>query len=213
MTDPVAQQDLIVLVADADMREVVRGVLRRDHELAIRALDFEIQVHPNRDGGCRTNAVAFLRTFLNGFRHCIVIFDRHGCGSSDSREAIQQDVESELQRNGWDERAKVIVIDPELEAWIWGDLKATSAHIGWARDHPALRDWLAKNEFWLRAQEKPEDPKRAMQEAMSQSPAKHRPRRSPRIFSKIAQDAELGRCRDPAFNDLRCTLSRWFPPR
>lgn len=213
MTEPVTHRDLIVLVADADIREVIHGVLHREDELAIRAVDFEIQVHPNRDAGCRTDAADFLRTFLRRFRHCIVVFDRHGCGSGESREEIQQAVESELARNGWNERAKVIVIDPELEAWIWGDLKATSEHVGWTGAHTGLRQWLVESEFWPSGRKKPEDPKRAMQEAMLHSPARHRPRRSPRIFSKIARDAELTHCRDPSFNELRSTLTWWFPSR
>ena len=31
-------------------------------------------------------------------------------------------VETDLSRNGWADRTKAIVIDPELEVWVWGDL-------------------------------------------------------------------------------------------
>lgn len=210
MTDQPCSRDLLVLVADADMREVMRGVLGRSDEVAAGQLDFDVQVHPQRDGGCRTGAATYLRPYLKRFRYCMVVFDRYGCGSRDSREDIQRSVESDLARNGWDGRSKVIVIEPELEAWIWGDLKAASRQVGWPGDHTALRERLAAEGHWPRDQDKPEDPKRAMREAMSRSPLRRQPRRSARVFRKIADSARFDGCRDAAFNELRETLMTWF---
>lgn len=204
-------RDLLVLVADADIREVMRGVLERSDPVAACRLDFDVQRHLERDGGCRTKAATHLRSFLKRFRYCMVVFDRHGCGSRAPREAIQQAVESDLARNGWSERAKVIVIEPELEAWIWGDLKAASEHVGWPGDHTALREWLADKGHWPHGQDKPSDPKLAMQEAMSHSPLRRKPRRSARVYGKIAATARFDGCRDPAFNEFCETLDKWFP--
>lgn len=204
-------QDLFVLVADADIREAMHGVLGRSDGLLARRLDFEVQRHPQRDGGCRTGAVAYLRPYIKRFRYCMVVFDLQGCGSRDSRGDIQRAVERDLVRNGWRDRAKVIVIDPEVEAWIWGDIKATSKHVGWPGERTALRSWLEAEGHWPRDQDKPGDPKRAMQEAMSRSRLRRRPRRSARVFRKIAESARFDGCRDAAFNELRATLGTWFP--
>lgn len=211
MTDRSCPRDLLVLVADADMREIMRGVLGRSDGVSVRRLDFDVQVHPQRDGGCRTGAATYLRPHFRRFRYCVVVFDRHGCGSRDSREDIQRAVEVDLARNGWGDRSKVVVIEPELEAWIWGDLKAASKHVGWPGGHTALREWLAAEGHWPRGQDKPCDPKRAMQEAMSRSPLQRQPRRSARVFRKIAESARFDGCRDAAFNELRTTLETWFP--
>lgn len=211
MTEHSCPRDLLVLVADADIREVMRAVLERSDPVAACRLDFDVQVHLERDGGCRKKAATYLRSSLKRFRYCMVVFDRHGCGSRESREAIQQAVESDLARNGWSERAKVIVIEPELEAWIWGDLRTASEHVGWPGDHTALRKWLAYKGHWPRGQDKPREPKRAMQESMSRSPLRRKPRRSARVYRKIAESARFDGCRDPAFNELRETLGKWFP--
>ena len=211
MTGQSCSRDLLVLVADADMREAMRGVLGRSDSVAPSRLDFEVQRHPQRDGGCRTGAATYLRPYLKRFRYCMVVFDRHGCGSRDPREDIQREVECDLARNGWGDRAKVIVIEPELEAWIWGDLKAASKHVGWPGRHTALRERLADEGHWPRGQDKPCDPKQAMREAMSRSPLRRQPRRSARVFRKIAESARFDGCRDAAFNELRATLGTWFP--
>ncbi len=215
-----AAKDLFVLVADEDMKRVAEALfVRRDH-LRIRHFEFEVRRHSGKDSGCCRHATIFLRPFLNRFRHCLVMFDHHGCGrEKESREIIQQSIEAELGRNGWEDRAKVIVIKPELEAWVWGDISAASEHLGWlsgsgtAREAAdRLRGWLSEQELWPSDRDKPDHPKKAMEEVMKEAPLRCRRRRSPRIFGKIAQSANMRRCRDPAFNELIATLRRWYPP-
>lgn len=211
MTEDAPSRDLLVLVADADMEQVMHGVLSRVDRMDACGLDFDVQRHTGRDAGCRTSAATFLRPFLRRFRHCMVVFDRHGCGSNESREDIQRTVEQDLARNGWRDRAKAIVIDPELEAWIWGDLKVTAAHVGWPDGHVALLKKLRSLGSWPSGRDKPADPKEAMLHAMSGSPLRPPPRRSPRIFRDIAESAQWNGCRDAAFNEFRDTLRSWFP--
>ena len=126
--------DLVVLVADKDLEEAVQALLPRTDDLKLRSFRFEVRRHPNRDGGCRTGAANFLRPFLQRYLRSLVLFDRDGCGSSGSRAAIQHEVDADLSRNGWANRAKAIVIEPELEAWVWGDLVQTSRILGWGED-------------------------------------------------------------------------------
>ena len=204
--------DMVVLVADKDLEETVKALLLRTADLGLGSFRFEVRRHPNRDGGCRTGAANFLRPFLQRYGRSLVLFDRDGCGSSLAREEIQGNVEADLSRNGWADRTKVIVIDPELEAWVWGDLMQTCGILGWGEDVADLRRHLSSRGLWQRRDRKPPDPKGAMRTAMEYAPPGHRRRRSARLFHEIAASAAVDHCQDPAFNELRRTLQAWFPP-
>ena len=202
--------DVVVLVADKDLEEAAAELLRRTDDLGLGAFRFEVRRHPNHDGGCRTGAANFLRPFLLSYRHSLVLFDRDGCGSNLSREEIQNDVEADLSRNGWTDRTKAIVIDPELEAWVWGDLARTSIILG-GEDAAGLRRCLRSRSLWEGRGAKPSDPKTAMRTAMEHAPRGRRRKRSARIFAEIASAAAVDDCRDAAFNELVQTLRTWFP--
>lgn len=211
MRQGVDSLDLVVLVADKDLEEAVKALLPRIDDLDLRPFRFEVRRHPNRDGGCRTGAANFLRPFLMRYRRSLVLFDRDECGSRLSRAEIQRSVNDNLSRNGWADRTKVIVIEPELEAWVWGDLRQTSRILGWGEDIGVLRRRLGSQGLWERHDTKPSDPKRAMRAAMERAPFGPRRRRSARIFGEIAGSAAVDNCRDRAFNELKTTLQAWFP--
>ena len=200
------RKDLFVLTADLDIANAVRGLLTRPQSLAIAPPIFNIQRHPQRDGGCRANADAYLRPFRGSYRYALAVFDRHGCGSACPRTKIQEEVEDRLAHNGWPGRAKAIVIDPEIEAWVWSDSPAVPATLGWPRG-AQLRGWLEAQGCWPQGCPKPPRPKKAMTMAME----KTRVRRSPRLFSRLAARTSLHRCKDPAFQEFCATLQSWFP--
>ena len=54
---------------------------------------------------------------------------------------------------------------------------------------------------------KPSDPKQAFHAALREG----RKRPSAALFGELAANIPFGRCRCPAFNDLREALQRWFP--
>ena len=203
--------DLVVLVADKDLEEAMKSLLARAYDLNLGPFRFEVRRHPNRNGGCRTGAANFLRPFLQRYKRSLVLFDRDGCGSRLSREEIQSHVDADLSKNGWADRTKAIVIEPELEAWVWGDLAQLSRSLGWKGRVSDLRRRLDSLGLWEPPLAKPSDPKRAMRAAMESAPSRHRRRRSARIFGEIAELAAVDACRDPAFNELRNTLQTWFP--
>ena len=200
--------DLFVLAADRDMANALEGLLSRSGDLGIRDVAFDVRRHPDRDSGCRTGSVEHLRPYLNRYDHALIVFDRHGCGDDRPRQDIQRYVEDGLARNGWERRAKAIVIDPELEAWTWSTSPAVSRILGWGDQYSALRRWLESQKLWPRGRSKPPDPKKAMRKAMQNK----RVRRSSRQFSGLAKDVDFNGCQDPAFNELRQTLQAWFPP-
>ena len=140
------------------------------------------------------------------------MFDYHGCGSTEPRERIQGTVEDQLSRNGWGSRAKAIVIEPELEVWIWGDLVSAAKNLGWTGQQEKMRSWLMRNGLWFKDQPKPPSPKKALEAVVGRTPHGRLVRRHPRMYQAIAEAANLDRCQDPAFQELVATLRRWFPP-
>lgn len=116
MNDVERHGDLFVLVADEDMAQAVRGLLSRPQALKMAPAISEVRRHPGRDSGCRIGAAKFLHAYLDSYRHALVMFDLNGSGSHKSREETQREVERELSMQGWKNRAKAIVIQPELEA-------------------------------------------------------------------------------------------------
>ena len=200
-------KDVFALVADKSMEQAFEGLLAQHEELRIRQIRYDIEVHPNHDAGCRKNAVEMLRPYINGYRYALVVFDYHGCGSKATRKNLQREVQENLERNGWEDRCKVIVIEPELENWVWAPSGEVSEILGWGSDFLTLKQWLQKRGLWLDSALKPSDPKRAMHESLRHK----RVRRSSTLFKQIANISQPQDCQDPAFIELRETLQRWFP--
>ncbi len=207
MNDAHDHENLFVLVADRDTKEAVSGVLRRPESIGMRSVQFECRRHPNRDNGCRVEAVDFLRTFRGVFSHALVVFDKDGCGSTAERKTIERRLESDLDRSGWGGCGKAVVIDPELEAWVWADSHEVLECLGWKRGYPKLRSWLRKEGLWSQFAEKPDEPKAALCRTLQYT----RRRRTARIYRDIAERVSLTRCRDPSFGKLVTTLRDWFP--
>jgi len=158
---------LIALVADQDMLQTVKGLLGCWQSLGIAPVKFEVRRHHNRDGGCRVSATQYLRPFLDNYRHALVVFDFAGSGTRLTREKTQEEVEKALSRDGWEDRAKVIVIEPELEAWVWAASDKVPEILGWkGGQYSKLKRWLHKQGLWPNASDKPPDPKTAMERTM-----------------------------------------------
>ena len=205
-------KDLLVLIPDTDIEQAMKGLLLRTDGIDIAPVDFEIRRHVNRDSGCRTNAAHYLRPYLRAYRYTLVAFDRHGCGSRGTREEIQEEVESDLTRNGWEDRSKAIVIDPEIEVWVWSNSPEVARVLGWGSDFEVLRNWLASRKLWASNRRKPQNPKRAMRKAMEEARLKKKARRSSSKFRYLATSVDFTGCDDPAFVELTRTLRAWFPP-
>ncbi len=191
------QRDLFVLVADQDMYQAMRELLARGEDLGIRSIRYSVDRHLQRDPGCRTEASRYHRHCIRYYRYALVVFDREGCGDDAPRGEIQHKVERNLERNGWNGRSKAIVIDPELEAWVWGNSQCVSEVLGWGTDYSGLRNWLYSQHLWPRDCPKTSRTKRAMQAAMQCK----RVRKSARKFSELAARVRLSNCQDPAFTN------------
>ena len=199
--------DLVILVPGRDEQAALEGILARHEALGFRPISAEFQRHPDRDPGCLLRAHEFLRPQANRFRHALVLFDRKGCGQEGKgRAGLEHEVESRLSASGWGDRAAVVVIDPELEVWVWSDSPHVEAHLGWEGREPDLHTWMLQEGFLQQDQAKPARPREAVDRVLRVA----RKRRSSSIYRQLAQDVSLTRCEDPAFLKLRETLRSWF---
>lgn len=203
------QIDLVLLLADKNIEGAVTALLKsRCQALRIRTVNFKAITHPNHDPGCLNQSSALLATYRSLCRHALVVFDREGCGRDLAREDLEKLVEAELAKSGWDNRGVAIVIDPELENWVWGPSPHVASALGWTDDRGDLKEWLVSH-GWLPSLEatKPRRPKEAVDAVMKLVDAP----RSSAIYQAIAEKVSVQLCTDPAFVKLRETLQGWFP--
>ena len=180
----------------------------RSQSLGIRKINRELLKHPRHDPGCFKEAPALLQTYQDRAAHALVLLDREGSGQEESSaEEMENDLNSRLAASGWGDKARTVVIDPELEVWVWSDSSQVDEGIGWSGRTPSLRDWLFGQGLWPSGATKPPSPKDALRSALRE--VKQRAVAS--LFSGLAAKVSLDRCQDPAFARLRGYLSGWFP--
>ncbi|MBI2875671.1 MAG: hypothetical protein HYY20_02180 [Candidatus Tectomicrobia bacterium] len=207
MTSEQIPKDLVILVADKNMEFTIKGLLSRPKALGVRFLANDLFVHPEQDTGCLLRSHDFLRSFINRYAHALVMLDREGCGrEGSSREVLEREVEDRLSRSGWGNRAVAIVLDPELEIWVWSDSPHVDSVLGWEGKQPDLKTWLRSQGFWDAQRTKPDRPKEAVEEALRLA----RKARSSSNYFQLAQRVGFGRCTDPAFLKLKAALQDWF---
>lgn len=199
-------KDMVFLVADRDIEATVTGLLSRTPALGIRPVTFDVFPHPYRDSGCRTRAAEFLRPMADRYAHALVLFDHNGCGSPDT-------TAEDLERAGeralapvWFDRAGVVVLEPELEAWVWSDSPEVTRILRWDGSADELASWLRSLGVWPANAAKPVDPKLAMIRTLRRT----RKRRSAAIFEELANRVSFRRCADRAFLKMRRLLQTWF---
>jgi hypothetical protein len=199
-------QDLVLVVPDKDTEQALSGLLKRPESIQIRPVDFVIRVHPQKDPGCYHTGHELAATSRRETNHALVVFDLAWEGAP-SRDAavLQQHVEARL-RPLWADNCACIVIDPELEVWVWSDSPHVADALGWQGQAPALRKWLEKQGLWPPNEAKPIDPEVAFHRVMR----KTRLPPSAAIFRRLADTVGLQRCTDPSFRSLLAILHRWF---
>lgn len=197
-------KDLVCLAADKNIEAALRGLLARPQALGVRDVDCDVFVHPGHDPACYHKAEEFLRAHTSSYAHALVLFDRAWEGGGEhSAERMEADVRARLPGKEW---AEVVVIDPELEVWVWSDSPHVEGCLGWAGRDPALRAWLAAQGLWPHDAAKPPDPKLAVERALYVA----RKPRSSAIYRELARSVSVERCADASFARLRACLRRWF---
>ncbi len=201
--------DIVCLVADKNMEAAMAGLFSRPQALRTRPIKFDLFVHPQRDPGCFHQAADFLKPYRTSHDHGLVILDRAWKGAPTSTgEELEGRLQQDLDDAGLAPWATAIVIDPELEAWVFSGSPRVDDCLGWTGRAPPLRDWLAVRGLWPDGNAKPPDPKAAMESALY---AVKKPRSSA-IYRELARKVGLDRCVDPSFLRLKAILQGWLPP-
>jgi hypothetical protein len=202
------KKDVVFLVADKDMEQTLIGMLSQPRRLGIRDISFDIFIHPLRDPGCWNEADQFLRSYTNQYHHALVLFDYQGSGQEAKTLAeLESELENRLSRTGWDDRARAIILDPELEIWVWSNSPVVERCLGWEQASPALRVWLVEQQLLEPSQSKPADPKRAVEQALRRA----NKARSASIYKRLAEQVSLNRCTDLSFLRFKSILQQRFP--
>ena len=200
------QKDLIVLVADRHQERTVSTLLtKRPQSLGIREvpIDLDIRRHPEHDPGVFHKAGRFLSIFARRYQHALVLIDAEWGGLS--AEKIEEKIQDDLNENGWEGRSAVIVIDPELEIWVW----STSPHVPrlLGTNWETIKDLGYQAGYWQEGETKPSRPKELLEVVL------HRTRkpRSGTLYQQLAEKVGLSRCQDDSFRRFREVLQGWFP--
>lgn len=200
-------RDLVVLVADKNAQFALQGAIDRHHALGIRETKAEFRVHPGRDGGVRKSGPEVLAPEVKRFRHSLLLLDWEGCGASNGNPLELEEELNERLAATWGDHGRAIVIEPEVDIWMWGSDNSLEQSLGWEHSLP-LREFLREKHFELRNDGKPLTPKEALECALWE---RNLPR-SAALYARIAGNISLKRCQDAAFLRLREVLRLWFAP-
>ncbi|MFA0742104.1 MAG: hypothetical protein DFNUSKGM_002224 [Candidatus Fervidibacter sacchari] len=198
-------KDLVVLVADSNMKAAVQTLIEKRYKsLGICQVQADVLVHPRRDPGIFHEAHIFLQPLRNEYRYALVMFDHEGCGQ-ENRPArqLEQEVKERLEQADWQGRCEVIVLEPELEAWVW----SSSPHVPKVLGLTPQKMQQILQRFPQNRLGKPQRPKEAMEECLKEAKIP----RSSSIYAELAETVGLQNCVDPNFVKFRQTLQKWFP--
>ena len=200
--------DLLCLVADRNMAAAVSGLLSRPESLGTMTIEYRLETHPRRDPGCFHEGAEFLRGQHPDAAHALVVLDHAWVGvPTDSAAELEALLEDRLARAGIEGWARAVVIEPELEAWVFSGSTHVAKALGWTDQSPGLREALESQSYWPNDCHKPPDPKRAMEWALKQV----RVARSSSIYGELASKVSTTNCTDRAFIRFRQILQDWFP--
>ena len=203
------KKDLAVLAADKNIEYALKGLFARPQALGIRPITQDIFIHHQRDPGCVQHGVVFLSNFSEQYHHGLLMFDYAGSGKERGQQPreLQETLNHEFANSAWRDRARAIVLSPELETWIWSNSPHVDEVAGWKNRQPSLRRWLTEQGWLERGEIKPHKPKEAFQAALREA----RTQRSSSLYQQIAEKVSLHQCEDRSFQEFRDVLRAWFP--
>lgn len=203
-------RDCIFLLADKNMQAAFEGFLTRQafhQSLGCESFSFDIAVAAgDNDPGLYTRGHELLRPYQVTHRHAVIVLDAEWEGSP-GKEAIVSHIDEQIAATGWMEgQFTVIVIDPELENWIWQQNDHVARGLGFASRAELMAD-TDLQAAWPQGQSKPSSPKETLEALLR----KRRIPRSSSIYKQITAQVSAQRCQDSAFQRLIERLKAWFP--
>ena len=201
-------KDLVVLAADKNIEYTLRGLFARPQSLGLQPIEVDIFIEPEHDPACALRGVSFLANFSNEYKYALLVFDHEGSGKESVQiNELKEGINAEFANSSWGtERARAVVLAPELEAWVWSDSPHVDEITGWKNRQPGLRPWLTEQGWLQEAQVKPARPKEAFEAALRKAQIP----RSSSLYRQIAEKVSLERCTDKAFREFREILRNWF---
>ena len=188
VNQPTGVKDLIVLLADKDAEFSMQGILANPLRLGIRDITHKLVAdRQGKDPGVFRKCHDILRSSLGLYNHALVVFDHDGCGSQKNREALESEIEKRLAQNGWHDRCAAVVIDPELEVWVWSDSPHVPDVLGWPSTIAELKRTLEEAGYLTHGRMKPHHPKEAVNQILRLSHKRH----SSALFLELAQRVSL----------------------
>ena len=209
-------RDCIFLLADKNMQATFEGFLTRQafyQSLGCGSFDFDPRqdiavASGDNDPGLYTRGHELLRPYQATHRHAVVVLDAEWEGSP-GKVAITEHLSTQIAATGWSAGYfVVIVIDPELENWIWQQNDHVAKGLGFSNCNELLAD-PALQAAWPPGQAKPSSPKETLEALLR----KRRIPRSSAIYKQITYQVSIKHCQDPAFQLLMGSLQTWFPQK
>ncbi len=201
-------KDILILTADKCAELTMKALMNRMPKSEnIAEFCFDVITHPKRDPGIANQAVEYVRPYIGDYRFLLVIFDHEGSGMENyPRIDLESHIESELNQNGWQDRNACILLEPELESWLWVNKTHLHRVMEW-RNEQDIYSWLEMNGFnSLPTIRKPERPKEAFESALRFQKIPF----SAALYSGLAQQASYKDCVDPSFKKLVSAVRNWF---
>ena len=145
-------KDLVLLVADKNAQFALKGALNRPEAWAFAPSSLSFACIPAGDGGTRKSGPEMLALERRRFSHALLVLDFEGCGTDlPNATALETQLDKKLSSQ-WKTDAKSIVIEPELDVWVWGADNAVEAVIEWPAGK-GVREWLLEQGFTVRRQQ------------------------------------------------------------
>ena len=134
-------KDLVCVVADKQIAATLDELLLRRRALGIRPVEAEILVHPHHDPGCYTRPADLLRGYRQAAEHALIVLDHAWEGVPAASGAVLEAlIDEKLEEAGMADWAVPVVIEPELEAWVFNASPHVADVLGWkpswSPDHP-----------------------------------------------------------------------------
>jgi hypothetical protein len=210
-------RDCLFWVADSRIKQVILGFLKRPdcfrlHNLGTSPFLFDenedLFSSPTMDPGTYTTGQEFIRLYQRSHRFAVVILDSDWKGSPGAA-AIRTNLSVRIESTGWTpERFRVVVIEPELEDWIWQRNQRVAGALGFESHLEMAVAVQNAGHDWPDHEPKPSRPKEAFEAVAARA---KRLGKSSATHRQIVAAVTLAGCRDAAFRELRETLQGWFP--
>ena len=212
-------RDIIFHLADDHMETGMRAFFQRDdwqHALGCHRFDIDadspvdlFRVAGHTDPGLWKHAHENLAAFRDKYRHAVIVLDAD-FDPYPGADVLHQDITRAMIAADWEEgQFAVVVIQPELEAWLWAANVNVAIAFG-HQDFTALRNTLEAEGLWTPGEPKPNDLKRARDRAAKLGGKKTGGPIFKGVFGSISSKA-LNQCVEPGFKTLQEAVQRWFP--